>query len=155
MFTQNSNTEIIEIKKERKIVGLNLQRSGFPITFDGLGQLWGFYNDDHKMRTKNKKSPRVEYGICLNRVPDYIVGCEVEEFEDVSEEFYTYVLPCGKYIKDSFNADTFENLLNEMGKRKVKKWAKENNIKIDGIITVEVYLKETDYPEMYVLYPIK
>ena len=45
-----------------------------------------------------------------------------------------------------------------MGKRNVKKWAKENNVKINGEFTIEAYpivaIEETNV-EMYTLIPIK
>lgn len=64
---------------------------------------------------------------------------------------------CWDIYKDLFNAEDFETLVTEtLEKRNVKKYAKENNLKINRSYTVEVYpAKDMQYPEMYILTPIK
>lgn len=160
MYQEKQNTEIISLDKDIKVVGLNLQNSGLPITFESLGKMWGIYSEEHKTKTKNVITPVVEYGICLNKVPDYLVGCEVSEYEDVKKEFFSFTIPAGNYIKDSYNADTYESLVSVKlleRQKAVKKWAKENKLKIDGNFVAEVYPDEMvnmEYPAMYCLYPI-
>ena len=57
----------------------------------------------------------------------------------MADECSSVIIPKGKYIKDSFNAETFEELTDKvLPKRKVKAWAKKNNIKIEGQFSVEV-----------------
>lgn len=77
----------------------------------------------------------------------------------MADECSSVIIPKGKYIKDSFNAETFEELTDKvLPKRKVKAWAKKNNVKIEGQFSVEVYPWdefEKDNFEMYTLTPIK
>lgn len=159
MFIEKSSTEVITINKEIKVVGLSLQKSNLPISFDSLGKLWGLYGDTYRGKVKNAIYPIVEYGICLNKVPDYITGCAVTGIEDIEDGCLSYIIQPGKYIKDSFNAETFQQLTDEiMMKRNVKAWAKANKIKINNEFTIEVYpleAIENQIVEMYTLTPIK
>ena len=159
MFIEKSSIEVIEIAEEIKIVGINLQKSGLSISFDSLGKLWGIYGEKHRENVKNAVTPIVEYAVCLNKVPDYIAGCSVTEIGHLDEGWLSFIIPKGKYIKDTFNAETFEELTNNaMGKRNIKKWAKENRIKINGEFTIEAYPIEAIKGiniEMYTLTPIK
>ena len=161
MFILKESTEIIELGREIKVVGLSLQKSGLSISFDSLGKLWGIYGETYrgKNKIKNEENLVTEYAVLLNRVPDYITGCSVSDIVEVNEECSSFVIPKGKYIKDTFNAETFEILANEvLVKRNVKAWAKKNKVKIDGLFTIEVYPWEefdNNNFEMYTLTPIK
>lgn len=159
MFIEKCSTEVITIDTEIKVVGLSLQKSGLPISFDSLGRLWNIYGENYRGKVKNSIEPIVEYAVCLNKVPDYITGCSVTEIEDMEEGWTSYIIQKGKYIKDSFNAETFHQLTTEiMGKRNVKAWAKANNIKINNEYSIEVYpieAIEDQNVEMYTLTPIK
>lgn len=159
-FTQKSCTEVIIVEKEIMVVGLSLQKSGLPISFDSLGKLWERYADEnYRYNMDNQKIPIMEYGIALNTIPDYLTGCEVTKVDNLNEKLSLFIIPVGNYIKDTFNAETFYQLTNEaMSKRNVGKWAKENNIKIDNKFMVEVYpinAVENRNVEMYTLTPIK
>lgn len=158
MFIEKSNTEVITIDKEIKVVGLSLQKSSLPISFDSLGKLWSEYGKNYRGKVKNAIEPIVEYAVCLNKVPDYITGCVVTEIEDMEEGWTSYTIQQGKYIKDTFNAETFHQLTTEaMEKRNVKAWAKANNIKISTEYSIEVYpieAVENRNVEMYTLTPI-
>jgi len=58
-----------------------------------------------------------------------------------------------------FNAETFDKLTSEaIGKRKVKAWAKKNNIKVNPLFIIEVYPTEefeNNNFEMYTLTPVE
>lgn len=158
MFSEKSSTEIVTIDEEIKVMGLSLQKSGLPISFDSLGKLWEIYGEKYRYKVKNAVAPIMEYAVALNKIPDYITGCAVTEITEVVEGFISYVIPKGKYIKDSFNAESFEKLVSEeMGKRDVKSFAKKNAVKINKEFTVEVYpiaAVENRSAEMYTLTPI-
>lgn len=50
----------------------------------------------------------------------------------------SFVIPKRKYIKDTFNAETFEILTGEvLVRRDVKDWAKKNKVKIGGYLVSE------------------
>lgn len=159
MFVKKSSTEVVTITEEIMIVGINLKKSGMSVSFDSLGKLWSIYGENHRYKVKNAVTPIVEYAVCLNKVPDYISGCAVTEIGELEDGWLSFVIPKRKYIKDTFNAETFEQLTAEtMGKRNVKEWAKKNNIKIDREFTIEVYpieAVEGKNVEMYTLTPVK
>ena len=159
MFSEKSSTEVITIDKEIKVVGLSLQKSSLPLSFESLEKLWSFYGEKYRGKVKNAIDPVVEYAVCLNKVPDYITGCSVTDIEDMEEGWNSYIIKQGKYIKDTFNAETFYQLTTEiMGKRNVNAWAKANNIKINKEYSIEVYpieAIENQKVEMYTLTPIK
>lgn len=158
MFIEKSNTEIIIINEAINVVGLSLQKSGLPISFDSLGKLWEVYGEKYRYKVKNASTPITEYAIALNKIPDYITGCAVTEIGEIKEGWTSYVISKGKYIKDTFNAETFEQLVGEkIGKRNVKSWAKKNGIKINNEFTIEVYPIEAvknQCVEMYTLTPV-
>jgi len=140
MFVEKSSTEIITIDNEIMVVGLSLQKSGLPISFDSLGKLWERYSKKYRGKVKNAITPIVEYSVALNKIPDYIAGCAVTEIGELEEGLISYIISPGKYIKDTFNAKTFKQLVGEaLEKRNVKAWAKTNKIKINGEFTIEVY----------------
>ena len=160
MFVEKNSTKVIAIDEEIKIVGINLQKSGLPITFESLGKLWGIYGDNHRGKEKNALTPIVEYAVCLNKVPDYISGCAVTEIGELKEGWMSFVIPKGKYIKDTWNAETCQKLCEVVGDsfKNVKKWAKTNKIKINGEFSIEVYPNEAlegTNIEMYTLTPVK
>ena len=159
MFIEKTSTEIVTIDNKIKVVGLSLQKSGLPISFESLGRLWGIFGENHRGKVKNAVKPIVEYSVALNNIPDYIAGCAVTEFGDLEESWLSYVILPGKYIKDTFNAETFEQLVEEkIGKRNEKAWAEKNKIKINEEFAIEVYpidAIEGKNVEMYTLTPIK
>lgn len=160
MFTPKCFIEIVELENEIKIAGRNLQSSGLPVTFDSLGKMWEKY-PDNKGEIKNKSIPETEYGVSLNKVPDYIVGNEVTSFEDEENECYCLIIPAGSYIKIQFNGENHDSLVGEKLEkncRLIKKWAKDNKIQIDDSFQAEVYPEELtglEHPEMYCLVPVK
>lgn len=177
-----SKTEVVALKHDIKVVGLSLAKSDLPQSMDSLGALWGMYTDDHRRKTKHMKLPIAQYGISLmgGGAHDYIVGSEVTEFEDVGEEMVAVTIPAGKYIKDTFNAYDFDQLVTQTlpGREpKVKCWAEENGVAIgspamfvevypvqdmvnpEGEVTNENFRQEdrlkAKYPLMYTLLPLE
>lgn len=160
MFVEKSKIEIISLSHEIIVVGLNLQKSGLPITFESLGKMWGLYTEEIIRETPNKLDNTTQYGICLNKVPDYIVGIEVSQISEDLQDYASYTIPAGDYIKASFNAENYNTLVDKKlmkMQKEAKKWAKNNKIKCNANYTVEVYPKDTmkqEYPSMYILIPI-
>lgn len=162
MFVEESSTEVVFVEEEIKVLGLSLQKSGLPISFDSLGKLWEKYGEEYRGKILDASNPVTEIAICLNKVPDYISGCAVNAFSTEDKNLVFYIIPKGKYIKDSFNAESFEKLTNEaLGKRKVKAWAKKNNVKINSEFSIEVYcsnfanIPQDNNWKMYTLTPVK
>ena len=83
MYQEKCNIEVITIETEIIVYGLNLQSSGLPINFNSLGIMWDNYTEDIKNSTPNRRDKEIEYAVCLNKVPDYIVGVEITEIHEV------------------------------------------------------------------------
>ncbi len=160
MYNEKCNIEVIAIEKEIIVYGLNLQSSGLPIGFNSLGVMWDKYTEDIKNSTPNRVDKEIEYAVCLNKVPDYIVGVEITEIHEAEVGFKSFSIPTGKYVKVEFNGENHQDMVDTklMARQKeAKKWAKNEKIKLNNEFTVEVYPKQTvelEYPEMYCLFPI-
>lgn len=160
MYHEKCNIEVITVEEDIIVNGLNLQSSGLPISFDSLGVMWDKYTENIKISTPNRSDKEIEYAVCLNKVPDYIVGVEVTEIQEVETGFRSFIIPTGKYVKVEFNGENHQDMVDTklMARQKeAKKWAKNEKIKLNNEFTVEVYPKQTvemEYPEMYCLFPI-
>lgn len=160
MFNEKCNIEVITVGEDIIVYGLNLQSSGLPINFDSLGLMWDKYTEDMKNSTPNRADKEIEYAVCLNKVPDYIVGVEITEIQEEKTGFKSFKIPAGKYVKVEFNGENHQDLVDTklMARQKeAKKWAKNENIKLSNEFTVEAYPNQTvelEHPEMYCLFPI-
>lgn len=160
MYSEKCNIEVITIEEEVIVYGLNLQSSGLPINFNSLGVMWEKYTEDIKNSTPNRADKEIEYAVCLNKEPDYIVGVEITEIQEEKPGFKSFTIPKGKYVKVEFNGENHQDMVDSklMARQKeAKKWAKNEKIKLNNLFTVEVYPKQTvelEYPEMYCLLPI-
>jgi predicted transcriptional regulator YdeE len=160
MYKEKCNIEVITVGEDIIVYGLNLQSSGLPINFDSLGVMWDKYTENIKTSTLNRADKEIEYAVCLNKVPDYIVGVDVNEIQEVETGFRGFTIPTGKYVKVEFNGENHQDMVDTklMARQKeTKKWAKNEKIKLNNEFTVEVYPKQTaemEYPEMYCLFPI-
>ncbi|HCL01502.1 MAG TPA: AraC family transcriptional regulator [Lachnoclostridium phytofermentans] len=160
MYNEKCNIEVITVGENIIVYGLNLQSSGLPINFDSLGVMWDKYTEDMKNNTPNRADKEIEYAVCLNKVPDYIVGVETTEIQEEEAGFKSFTIPAGKYVKVEFNGENHQDLVD--GKlmtrqKEAKKWAKDEKIKLSNEFTLEVYPKQTidlEHPEMYCLFPI-
>lgn len=161
MFKFEEKTALITLDKEIRVAGLSLQKSGLPISFESLGTMWELFGSEYRgmKKIENVRAPYMEYGVAVNTVPDYITGCGVTEIGGLDNKSLSYVIPAGKYIKDSFNAESFEKLVNDaLIKRNTAVWAEKNNISLDGAFAVEVYPWEKFAKgnfAMYTLTPVK
>lgn len=154
----------ITLQEEIKVTGLNLQSSGMPITFESLAKMWdkkSVFTEEIRDNIPHTCYPIVEYGIALNRVPDYIAGRQVSAFSTPAEPYYQHVIPAGSYLQVLFHGDSFEDLVQnriDEARNKGKAWAKRNKVPVNGDFLVEVYPHETtmtEFPEMYLLFPLK
>ncbi|GKX67594.1 GyrI-like domain-containing protein [Inconstantimicrobium mannanitabidum] len=160
MYNEKCNIEVVTVDEDIIVYGLNLQSSGLSINFNSLGMMWGKYTEDMKNNTPNRADKEIEYAVCLNKVPDYIVGVEITEVQEEETGFKSFTISAGKYVKVEFNGENHQDLVGTklMARQKeAKKWARNEKIKLSNEFTVEVYPKKTvelEYPEMYCLFPI-
>lgn len=160
MYNEKCNIEVVTVREAVIVYGLNLQSSGLPINFNSLGVMWDKYTEDMKNNTPNRGDKDIEYAVCLNKVPDYIVGVEITEIQEEKIGFKSFTIPAGKYVKVEFNGENHQDMVETKlmeRQKEAKKWAKKEKIKLNNEFTVEAYPKQTvelEYPEMYCLLPI-
>lgn len=150
MYIEKNQFEIITFETEIKVFGA---KGGYEL----YGKI-----DEMKSVAKSKKEHSSNYGLWIGIHPNeyYFIGIEVTENEQ-SENYTTYTLPVGKYVRNHFNAENIDSLLGEKcGKKYVEgeNWAKENNVQTDSALFVEIYpegMFDMEYPEMYYLCKIK
>ena len=178
-FIENIKTEVVIIEEDIKVVGVSkekLKQQG--IKGKHYSEMEDIFLKNYSRNVKNNIDPDVRYWFWyMERNPDsgfhdYITGNAVTEFEDVDKNLAAYVILAGRYIKDSFNAESHKALLDGgatgdgvLGDRKqvVKNWAKENGYKIIdsgvGCVSgIEVYSEKeftAKYPAMHTLTPIE
>lgn len=161
MYSEKCIIKVFTIEEEIIVYGLNLQSSGLPISFHSLGVMWEKYTEEMKNNTQNRGDKEIEYGVCLNKVPDYIVGVEITGIQEEEKGFKSFTIPAGKYVKVEFNGENHQDLVDAklMARQKeAKKWVKNEKIKLNNEFTVEVYPKQTvelEHPEMCCLFPIQ
>lgn len=160
MYNEKCNIEVITVEEPIIVYGLNLQSSGLPISFNSLGMMWDKYTENMKNSTPKRADKDMEYAVCLNKVPDYIVGVEITGIQEEETGFKCFTIPAGKYVKVEFNGENHQDMVDTklMARQKeAKRWAKNEKIKLNNEFTVEAYPKQTvelEYPEMYCLFPI-
>jgi len=154
MFVEKSNIEVVIIDNEIKIVGLSLEKFGIPKKCEKLGDMWGVYESNHREKIANVNIPVVNYGFWFNKPDndyDYLVGSAVSDFGSIENELMSYCIPAGKYIKVSFNAKDFSDLVcgNGIGDSftGAKKYSEENSLIIKQMSAfpvggIEVYPHE-------------
>ena len=163
MFEEKATIEVITQETEIKVVGWSMKKCvelGLVPEKDWMA-MYAFFGesgsrDDEWARIKNRKTPNVNYAVWTNE-GDFIIGAEVTDF-DGQDEFFgsTTILP-GDFVKISWNAKDFSDLVeNKMPtideKVGLDTFIKEKNIKTGQYI--EVYPQEDikkQYPECYTL----
>lgn len=158
MNQNTGRTELYELTRPIRVVGPCLQKSGLPIAFESLGALWERYGQTVRGHERGAAQPVVEYGVSLNTVPDYITGYGATADAEACEGWLVFEIPAGRYVRDTFSADTFEELTGEaLAKRDVPAWAEQNGIRIDPTFGAEVYPPQAfsgERREMYTLTPV-
>ncbi|MCL2664011.1 MAG: GyrI-like domain-containing protein [Defluviitaleaceae bacterium] len=184
MFAKKLTTEVIEIKSEIYVTGLSLENAGFEKKSEKIGELWGMLESAGRKKISDKIKPAVNYGFWYGKPDggyDYIVGSAVFLPGEPVNGFVTSVIPAGKYIKVSFNAKDFSELVCGDGIRNgfetAKNFAEKNGFETIAMPAgIEAYPHDmmrvgkengpewglkpdyisdaavlTEYPEMYVL----
>jgi hypothetical protein len=188
-FVQKTNVELVTLHEEIKVVGLSFNKCkhndllALASPFD-LYSRESFELQDH---INNIRYPQVGYAVAVmaNAIPDLIVGKCVTDIHGQDEIYGSYIIPTGRYMKISFNAKTFEELV----QKKLPKseelsdagiFLESRNLLKDNALYIEVYPHEsccvgqengpawgpkylkasmaeptTKYPEMYTLHTVK
>ena len=158
MFEEKMSIEMITIKQDINVTGINFEKAGMEAIPENFGKMWDNFSDECKNSIPNIKRPIVQYGIGYPE-NEYLVGREVTAIDDANGRYAHYTLPAGKYLKVSFNAESFDQLVCEKifaGIELIRYWINKNNLHT-GSFHVEVYpseLTKKQYPEMYLLEPV-
>jgi len=170
LFERRTTAELIMLDEEIKVVGLSFVKCK-ETNFLNVNGWLDMYDDRVFAMLDNiahVKDPETGYSVYANS--DIIQGDEVTDVGGQDELYEATIVPAGRYLKVSWNAENFEELVMEaMGgdKAVVEAFLKENNLEKthgDDGFYVEVYPKNTTgkemipitpYPEMYTLQTVK
>lgn len=157
LWGESVNIEIVTIDEGIKIIRLSYQKLGLPETIESLGKMWDIYGEKYRHKVKNAVMPLMDFGVndcLLTNKHEYITGCAVTEINVLDEDWNSFVMPPGKYIKNVCHKidDLFKDQAN------IKVWAETNRIKLNDNFIIEVYpvgAFEGKDVEIYTLYPIQ
>lgn len=136
-----------------------------PEDTGGFEENWiAYWGEDIVNKIPNKKYPAARYGILhySNGSIQYLITDEVVTYDDMPEEIIKYDIPKGTYAVCTFNAETFEQLVNVTIHKSVEYmcnvWLPGSGYKHAGALQFEVYderSRRKDYPEMDLYMPIE
>jgi len=145
--------EVVDLKEEINVVGLSYIKLGLPGTLESLEQMWNIYNEKYRGRVENAAASAIDYGVSaciLTNRHEYIAGCAVTEIGVLANDWASFTVPPGKYIK--FGPGDIKSVWDNHGN--IKTWAKSNGVALNGDFEVEVYPDGVNGAEMYILQPI-
>ncbi len=158
MKTKDAKVELIHLEKPIHMTGLSLVSSGLPHTFESLGRLWDRFHAEVLGQLPGAVHPAVEIGVSINE-KDYLVGGQTVS-PGQSPGLTGFTIPPGEYVKGSFSAHTFDELVDiplQTIWEDMLAWMQEQGLAA-GDMGIEIYPQETvslPHPEMYCLFPIK
>jgi predicted transcriptional regulator YdeE len=133
--------EMVYIDEEIKVIGLSFKKLG--LSYDEaniLEKMWDIYGEKYRHKVNDAIMPFVDYGIniCVpaKNEDEYIAGCAVTKIGDLDEDWISFTIARGTYMKISCNNI---NNMSELFEVIKENWAEENGIKIDSSIMIEVY----------------
>ena len=149
--------EVVTIYEEIKVIGLSYRKLGLPETIESINKMWSIYGEEYRGKISNAVEPLMDYGVNadLPTVKDeYIAGCAVTEIGDLDENWESFIIPPGKYIKHTRNK--IDDLFTYADD--VWEWAELNHIKLGDGCMVEVYPMgafDNSGAEVYTLRPVQ
>ena len=148
------NIEIITLDEEIKIIGLSYHKLGLPETLESIEGMWKTYGEKYRHKIENAVVPLADYAVnanLLTNTDEYIAGCAVTKISELEENWASFLIPPGKYVKHS------SRIISELHSTDIQAWAKENGVKINKNFLVEVYPDGVFSEDSlnYVLHPIQ
>lgn len=187
MFVRKNNVELITLNEDIKVVGLSFQKCKQTGSV-GLNSPMELYQRDKlelQVNIKKIKYPQIGYAVWANADKDMIFGKGVTDLDGQDEIYGSFIIPAGRYMKVSWNAETFGKLVSEAMEKSweragAKAFLENNNLIADHTLDIEVYPHETmrvgyengpdwgpkykkasmtapttQYPEIYSLFSVK
>lgn len=185
VFVRKNTVELVTLNEEIKVVGLDYNKCKETGSVT-LNYPFDLYTGDKiklQENIRNLKRPQTGYAVWSGR-EKFVNGKEVTDFNNQDELYGSITIPAGRYVKVSWNAGDFSELVTEA---MAKAWERsgsdefleEHGLICDEKIYVEAYPHETmcigrengpewypnvknayeipitQYPEIYILRSIK
>jgi len=128
--------EIITLSEEIKVIGLSYHKLGLSETYESIEGMWKTYGEKYRHKIENAVLPLADYAVNANLLTDtheYVAGCAVTEIGTLEENWASFIIPPGKYIKHT------SRTVSELHSTDIEAWAKTNGININKDFLVEVY----------------
>ncbi|HBL84369.1 MAG: hypothetical protein A2Y17_04925 [Clostridiales bacterium GWF2_38_85] len=164
-FVRFNTVTLITLDEEIKVVGLSYEKCRQTGSV-ALGSKFDLYSGDKitlQENVINVKQPEIKRAVWANG--DLLFGKEVTDINGQDEIYASITIPTGRYLKVSWNAENFDELVMEAMEKSWERagaaaFLEENGLCIAGmgIETYpqdKVYGSETNYPEMYTLHAVK
>ena len=165
-FMRKNSVELIILNEDVKIVGISFNKckETDSVVYNSKFDMYGNDTWDKLNEVIGTKQPETDYAVWANN--DLIIGRGVTDIDGQDDFYVTTIIPAGRYLKVSWNAETFEELVMEaMGGSGADEFLEKNNLEKDrNGFYIEVYPKDTigkyvrpitSYPEMYNLFSVK
>ena len=167
-FIRKTTVEIIELNEQINVVGLSFNKckeTGFVVLKGSMMDFELYGHFDKLNNVAKKRQPDTNFALWAN--DDLLIGKWVDDDSEQDEAYITMTIPQGTYLKVLWNAETFDQLVQDYmgGEQEVKDaYINEHSIvsytDADGIY-IEVYPQDTvygseaEYPEAYTLMRIR
>jgi len=162
-FVRKTTVELIELDEKINVVGLSFNKCKENGLIELKGSMMDFelYGHFDKLdKVAEKKQSDTNFTIWAN--DDLFIGKWVDGDKEQDEMFSTVTIPQGKYLKVWWNAETFDQLVQDYmgGEQDVKdSYIHEHGIVFPDVdsMYIEVYPQDkingsdTEYPEAYTL----
>jgi hypothetical protein len=164
-YVRINTVESITLKDEIKVVGLSFNKckQTGSVELDSMVDLYSGDKIAMQDNVKDVKEPETKYAVWANS--DLLFGKGVNDFGGQDELYASFTIPAGTYVKLSWNAETFDELVMEAMEKAKERAGFDDFLKTNNITTdspaVEVYPQEkvyvsaAKYPEMYCLFAVK
>lgn len=171
-FTRKNTVELFFLDSEIKVVGLSFQKCRQTGSVE-LGSKFDLYAGEKiAMQEKviNVKQPETRIAVWSN--DDLLFGKEITEIDGQDDLYASFVIPAGEYLKVSWNAESFDDLVMEDMAKAWERAGTDAFLAEKGLdcnrrpnpdatrLMAEFYPKETingsdeNFPEMYNLYTV-
>ena len=150
MFEQKYTVELVCLDEEINVVGLSFKkcRQSGSVRFDSPMELYGRESFELQDHINHVKLPQTGYGVWARAAEDVIVGKGVSSLEDQDELYGSFVIPAGRYLKITYNAENFDLLVNDAQQNAWQRSGADDflaarRLEADHLLDIEVYPHET------------
>ena len=185
-FVRKNAVEMIELHEDIQVVGFSYDKCRRTGSVKLSSKFDLYQRNPSQENIKNVTTPITVYAVYIHeRAGDMIYGMGVTDISGQDELYGSCTIPAGRYMKVSWNAETFSELVmeameNARERAGVDAFMAKHNLVRDNALNIEVYPHErmcvgrengpdwalampddrmtppiTKYPEMYTLTTVK